>query len=650
MNSKSGVLLSSSPVYQVETWFCSPKSTQGSKNEPITLDSTSIELLFKEYVSYYHRVLPVVEVHRGPEFVYGASAALFWTIMAIASRRRSKDLPVGINFEKLCDVQKQYLSEIAVSPILGQGKSSEFNLPSLYAVQAFLLCTLWPPPTASINADMSWNTSGIAILTAIRAGLHCPGHAHDFERIFKLNKAHRTNLREQLVTWLATNALSQAIANMFGYPSAAKFQAHRQYLFNKVDLPPRVRHMYEIQRNAHEIEQSLGQLGQGNGSPSSELSMTTSLIRVHAARYDQIEAEFGEQMDVWTMFTLYAGRAQLFSYYLFGEVDENGVVALYNSCLVLLNHVVIQPDEYMKYIPVVSIMILWQTASVVARLYHSEWSENLDRYSGEKLYSSVVKKVGLSSVFEHDLPYRAAEIMAQMWGAFRALRRSNPGKSIPLKLSLRSRMSASVFFDSLWAMRESTEIRSHAPTTLSKPTSLKSESTGSSSTVSSASPVPSGTSDEPIPPKNPLRGEHLSMSVSSAVYATVNQRPAPINPPSVKTTRANPACNLVSSTAPSHSPNQTNPPSGPQPRSYTSDWVSRQLPSMESLLSPEPGTAGAIANTKSPISPISPAMSAMIEATWADIDPEAATSIWHDVNAVMEDFGFGLGELPYISP
>ncbi|KNC23360.1 hypothetical protein FF38_08644, partial [Lucilia cuprina] len=289
------------PPPVVSSFFSPPRTALDSDLNEVVLDSSSIEILFREYVNNYHRVLPCVEVQHGPQFVFDASEALFWTVMAISSRRMSQELPVGINFARLSSVQKRMLSEVAISPVLGHGRSFEFNLPSVYVVQAFLLCTLWPPPTASINADMSWNASGIACLTAVRAGLHCPGHGSDFERIFKNNQTHRANIREQLVTWLATNALTQAIANMFGYPSAASFRSHTQYAFHNVDLPIRVRHMYEIQRIAHEIEHSLGQM---SAEPTIDTNMASSLIRIHASRYDEIESQFGSDMDPWSLFTL----------------------------------------------------------------------------------------------------------------------------------------------------------------------------------------------------------------------------------------------------------------------------------------------------------------------------------------------------------
>lgn len=517
------------PSLHVATFYSPPRSALDSTLEEITLTPEVIEVLFSEYVAKYHHVLPVVEVQHGPEFIHNASPALFWTIMAIASRRKSDELPPNIGFDKLSSVQKRLLSEIAVSPVLGHGLSAEFNLPSVYAVQAFLLCTLWPPPTASINADMSWNASGIACLTAVRAGLHCPGHASDFERIFKSNKTHRANIREQLVTWVATNALTQAIANMFGYPSAATFYLHTRYPYQNIDLPPRVRHMYELQRVAHEIEQSLGRL-----TPDLSLDQATasSLIRLHAARYDEIEAQYATDMDSWTLFTLHAGRAQLFAYYLFGKVETEGIMALYYSCLTLLDYVVAQDDDYVKYLPVVSILILWQTASVVARLWHSRWSMHLDKATGERLYREAVQKVQLASVFKHDLPYRAAEIMTQMWAAFSAMRRDNHHKAVSATLTLKSRMSASVFFDSLYAMREQCEIHSQAPTTLSS--------------------------------SNRIAGG-------------------------------------------------------------TERW---RVSSIEALLSPEP-------------SAVSPASIASA----SDLDTRTP---WQDVNSVMEDFGFGLGELPYL--
>lgn len=469
----------------VINWECSEKR---AGIVDLILEPDTIRGLFQDYVEHYHPILPLVDVMQGPEKLYQCSSVLFWTVMAVAARRFETMDPAGQLLEKLSVVQRSSLAEIAVSPVTRVANGEQrFNLPNVYAVQAWLICSLWPIPTSSFNADSSWSTSGMAILTAIRAGLHCPGHERDFARIYRSDTLHQSKIMEQVSTWLAANAVSQSVATMFGYPSMSKFDVAR---VNAVEAPLRLIHSYAIQSAVNEIEISLNK-GLGRGVVA--LSERLSLIRILARRLDEIEEAYASDFSMRSWFSILAARVNLYCYYLFDDSDElspsqlqRGYLVLYNSCLALLDHVAqcFNADQgFMKYMPLVDVQVLWQTATVIARLWHSQWSANFDRGRGRALYETCVEVLSQASILEHDVPYRAAEILAQMWTVFAAMSRSKHFKVCKATLTLRSRMAASVFYDSLWTMREECEIRSHAPTVLS-------ERTKSQSTMSTPNTIP----------------------------------------------------------------------------------------------------------------------------------------------------------------
>lgn len=434
-----------------------------------TLEPDVIGKLFTEYVKFYHPILPVVDVSQGPEALYNLSIPLFWSIMAVASRRCFE----GVLLTKLSTIQKSCLAEVAVSPVIRNGPSgSRFNLPSVYAVQAFLICTLWPLPTSSINADSSWNTSAIAYSTAMRAGLHFPGYERDFSRISRSSDVTASAKKsEQCATWLATTAVAQLVAGMFGFPSIVTFNKVQDY--KAFDVPPAIVQLYSIESLAREIQESLSTYGKSLLSDA--LGQRMSLSRLLSSRLDELEAQLEGELNDMTLFNLLAVRVGLYSYYFFRSKDvepretQKGFLAAYNASLCLMDHVVKasqRNENFMLYMPQVYVQILWQASVIVARLYYSGWSSLFDKRRGKELYFTVADLLGRASVLEHDVAFRAAEIMTQMWQVFSVMAADKKPAVIDAKVTIGTRGSASVFFDCLWTMRSECEILSQAPTEL----------------------------------------------------------------------------------------------------------------------------------------------------------------------------------------
>lgn len=450
----------------VQNWECEPKSY-----DDFHLEAATVNYLFRQFVLHYHPLMPVVNVSFGPEHIYKLSQALFWTIMAVAARHaEDKDL-----LSKLSNIETQCLSEIAVSPVIrhSSGDMKEtFNLPSVYAVQAFIIASLWPPPTASFIADSSWNTCGMAIFTAIRAGLHLPGYHKEFGRVSAAPAGLRPNQNEQTIAWIAANTVCQNVANLFGLPSVANF--NHASLLSGLQIPTTVYVGYLISQVAHDIETSL------NGNARDPMALASmgerlSLIRVLSARLDDLERQYRACLDDYTWFLLLLTRIRLFSYYFLDNSKlstfqlQKSYIAVYNACLALMEFVgqaVSRNSDYMRYVPLSYTQSLWQVCAMVCRLYYSRWAANMDRRKGRDLYFKTLGHISRASILDHDVAFRAAEIQHQMWHVFGTMSNGNNEKIKNSQISIRARMAASVFFDCLWTMKEECEIQSHAPPVL----------------------------------------------------------------------------------------------------------------------------------------------------------------------------------------
>ena len=113
--------------------------------------------------------LPIFDQKLQPNDCYGASPFLFWTIVAIGSRRYSKD-------PTLILLLAPKVLELAKAAIF----SCERVLPTIQAL--VLLCT-WQMPIDTLQKDITPQLAGAMIQLATNVGLHVYGSVQDFTRV-----------------------------------------------------------------------------------------------------------------------------------------------------------------------------------------------------------------------------------------------------------------------------------------------------------------------------------------------------------------------------------------------------------------------------------------------------------------------------------
>ncbi|OWB67177.1 RNA polymerase II core promoter proximal region sequence-specific binding protein [[Candida] boidinii] len=447
-----------------EQCICQPK-TLGD----FSLSSEEIEVLFIDFVENYYCMLPVVDVTKGIERIYRLCPILFWTIMFTALRRHNSKIieknTAHSLYLKLSPILKSAMGELTITPITRYAPSEIdepiLNVSSVYTVQAFLLYTFWPPLTSSLSADASWNSIGIAIYQAIRIGLHVPGHTTDGI------KSNNTDLlKEQIRTWIGCNVVSQTIATAFGYPGFVQLDSLRLLSCKTavgLDLPDSLRQCIEIQLFEDQVCKTL------NNNPLDPLRLVVPserlpLLKLLTKQLDQLEIrltlDINAPLDDFRRFALCAARVHLLSYYFIDTEDiasfelDYGHIQAYNASLALIQQCKdsqSRDKKFIKYLPAVHILTIWQSACIIARLVHCKDGSIIDIGNGKRLYQYAVNLCLKASVIKYDMAYRSSGIMRSMWSLFKALQNNN---AISSKVSVRSRMSASFFFDCLWILRE----------------------------------------------------------------------------------------------------------------------------------------------------------------------------------------------------
>lgn len=167
----------------------------GPGKYPSTLTSS-------RFFVYYHPFLCFLDPGQFPEEVYAQSPLLFWTIIAVGSRRPSPNhlSPTGTS---------SLLTSLA-SPVLRLAWSTLADVPrgyNIHFVKALALLCTWPFPTSSTSTDPTFTLCGMMMNVAMQIGLHRPSHAQDFSKLEMVRDVGK--LKERVMCWAICNCVAQ---------------------------------------------------------------------------------------------------------------------------------------------------------------------------------------------------------------------------------------------------------------------------------------------------------------------------------------------------------------------------------------------------------------------------------------------------------
>ncbi|CAK9441642.1 uncharacterized protein LODBEIA_P55100 [Lodderomyces beijingensis] len=445
--------------------------------DSISISPQKIKSLFVEYVTRYHPILPVVDVSKGPARIYRLCPALFWVIIFVSLRRSNED-PSRSLLIQLSPIVKGILAEIMISPITRYNPSEEeepiLNVSSVYSVQAFLLYSFWPPITSSLSADSSYATVNTGFFQAMRIGLHAPSSfIEDSESGIEAKTASKTStslqapmIQEQIKTWIVSNVASQYIATAFGFPACVQFDSSIWYYSrpdSEISIQENVKVMLEIAQFEDQMAKSL------NSNPVdpcglADASERVSLLKLLTKRLDEVEDRVRNSSIrhslSFRIFEVLSTRIHLFSYYFMDSTKlppfelKKGLIKLYNAANALVEFTKqcqARDKKYVKYLPGVYLLNLWQAACIIGKLVHSDLKDFIDVSAGRRNFEAVVSLTAKGSILKHDMAFRSSGITRSMWPLFKSL---DEEKMNSLGVSVRNRMSASVFFDCLNLVRK----------------------------------------------------------------------------------------------------------------------------------------------------------------------------------------------------
>ncbi|KAE9369652.1 hypothetical protein N431DRAFT_427821 [Stipitochalara longipes BDJ] len=402
-----------------------------------------IDTLFNLFFEHYHPFFPLIHPDHSPDRVYESSALLFWAIISIASRRHAeKSTVLGLLAKS---VQKLMWSTISAPPL------------TITAIQALLLLCMWPFPDLRIWSDNSLFLSSIAVNSAMHMGLHRPQHLHEYIRYAGFE---RLPVDGHIKTWAACNIVSQYMSAHQGAPpqmAGIDWSIDRACeVGNQYTLPDDMRYHLILSRFCDRVTRIM------SGNNASPLGMPADgdrvlLMNVLEQDLNTIEAQFDGKLSQLDAIHLIETRLYLRIFYFFDsthfEHRKSGILKAYNSAtdfiaLVTSSHILF---NYFSYTPIANLKYLAAALAILIQVLNSNLCTCVDYATGAASIEAGLTALQNSSIESNDVFVRASEIFSYIW---RMQNDNHELKKLSPTLLIKSRLSASLLYDSLWRWRQ----------------------------------------------------------------------------------------------------------------------------------------------------------------------------------------------------
>ncbi|KAF2194882.1 hypothetical protein K469DRAFT_546774 [Zopfia rhizophila CBS 207.26] len=413
----------------------------------IQLSADEIDELFTEYFTNYQPFLPILDPGLSPAQYFNASPLLFWAIISVASRRYDNDPTL--------------LTRLARSVTNLTWKTLQSIPHSKHVVQSLALLCLWPFPTSSSTADVSYMWAGTMMQISIQMGLHRPMNPQDFTKYrIQLNDSE---VAERVRTWAACNIVAQSVS--VGNGLAAPVQYDWSLISGSRSGSPVMRLDPDLGLHLR-IEMFRDKVSRAMASNVSDpvgllpTQERLSLYKVFMKDLEEIDGCAGDISNMHRYF-IDAARLHVQSFYLFDEPTSGSytqrILNLYFTATAIMRYTIDtngRSRDILRYCPFFIYQTLVSASFVLLKVLKNDYFASfLDVDSERKLFHASVNAIRKMSVANNDLPGRLGDVLSYLWADETPHLISGPGID-GLQLKIRSRLSMSIVYDSLWRWRE----------------------------------------------------------------------------------------------------------------------------------------------------------------------------------------------------
>jgi len=433
--------------------------------ENVGLTEDAINHLFNEFWCFYHPYLPFLSPAQSPDQYYQQHPLLFWTIIAVASRRYTTDPNLLSNLTGP-------LTRLLWTTV-GEVPNSHF------VVKALCVLCAWPLPTSTTSTDPTHILCGVMMKTATGIGLHRPNNTQDFSRVsVELN---REQLHDRVTTWAVCNIVSQSIGTGYGQPASTLYDwtlAVRPGDDGPFTLSAELEARLQIERFCDKVSKEMySNASDPRGVAGDELR--AMLTRVYKREFGELQVSILSRQDLSPIIDLHL-KAAGFHLRLSAFFDSSAtqgymddLMGLWRAATAFLDLVFeleVPPQDNMtggilRYATNYILQMIIAGCFTLLKLLSSFFAREIDFERGRQLFHRTIQAIRSMSVINNDLAWRLAELMVQMWNGARVEQRSqlqhngngHDTRTIvddSLQLKVRCRMSMSLVFDCVWRWRE----------------------------------------------------------------------------------------------------------------------------------------------------------------------------------------------------
>ncbi|KIW26153.1 uncharacterized protein PV07_09273 [Cladophialophora immunda] len=451
------------PAYSVEFHQSLPvprqfqTSTGDSRTiETVEIEGAEVEYLFQKYFAHYHPFLPFLSPSKTTNQYYDDSILLFWSIVCVAARRcRTGEILLS----KLTGpVTRLLWATISSTPI------------SLFSLQAIIVLSAWPFPTARLTTDPSHVLTGIAINSAMCLGLNRHGAAVNLTESGTIFT--ETECQERRRTWAACNILSETVCSRLGHSTPAQTfdwgidRACESGSSYSNALHPNLRHHLTIQRFCNRVNKLMtGNRLDPNGFPSD--GERYSMMNMLENDFGSLELALDNELSNINQLHLQAVKLYLHLFHFFdsclSEARQAGILRAYNIATSFISTMVAADtaSDVLAYTPVYLIQSLSTAAQVIFKVLNSSYHRFVDGDAGSMSFHTATVILRRSSLESNDIGDRAASRLTQLWRAYSIIQEKKQEEPV---LQVKNRLGASLMYDFLWQYRDHCGIQANGAT------------------------------------------------------------------------------------------------------------------------------------------------------------------------------------------
>ena len=419
---------------------------QDRRLDNVELSEDDIADLFASYFAHYHEFLPVLDPQQPPHKTYELSPVLFWCIVSVAARR-SEEHPLLLN-QLAQPVMDVLWKNIRIPPH------------NLGLIQAILLLCTWPFPTSSSTMDQSYMLTSIAISASIQMGLHRPINQHDYVKY----RFHLTDqeVNRRINTWSACNVIAHNVSVGVGLQSPSRLEdcpnTHGLPPSLPIGAPDAILSMLQIERFKHRVSTAFT----ANMTNRLLLRPTEDRLPFYTTLSEDVTALRANVGAVsgYVELQLIAAQLHLEAFFLSDEPSirayEDHILSLHSTVIRFMQQVLEMDakDSLTRYAPFFIYQLLSSACFILLKVLRNDYfSAFIDISVSKKLFNRSISAMRRMSVSNNDIPGRVSDVLAYLYNLSDPVIIGGQGQG-GLQIQIRSRLSLSVVYDSLWKWRD----------------------------------------------------------------------------------------------------------------------------------------------------------------------------------------------------